>query len=100
MPANHQHIAGSKSFPLEPAHVTLRDACAYTGDSRTRMYEAIAAGQVEAVKEGRRTLLVFASLKKRIASRKPATIGAGDPQFRAMRDMAGNTRRRHKRKAK
>jgi hypothetical protein len=85
--------------PFEPAHVTMRTGCAYTGDSRTRMYEAIANGEVEAVKEGRRTLLVFESLKKRVAARKPAIIGAGDPQYRAMRDMAGNTRRR-KRKAK
>lgn len=84
--------------PFEPAHVTMRVGCAFTGDSRTRMYEAIKSGQVEAVKEGRRTLLVFASLKKRVAARKPAKIGAGDPQFQAMRKLAPrNTRRRHKR---
>jgi hypothetical protein len=42
---------------IEPAHVTIRDGCAFTGDSRSGMYQAIAAGKVEAVKEGNRTLL-------------------------------------------
>ena len=94
-------IAGSKSFPLEPAHVTLPDGCAYTGDFRTTMYEAIANGEVEAVKEGNRTLLVFESLKRRVAARKPAVIGAGNEKFRALRKMGPkNTRRRRKRKAK
>lgn len=37
----------------------MRDGCAYTGDSRTAMYDAIGKGEVEAVKEGKRTLLVF-----------------------------------------
>ena len=78
----------------------MRAGCAYTGDSRTRMYEAIGNGEVEAVKEGRRTLLVFESLKKRVAARKPAIIGAGDPKFREMRNMAGNTAPPSRRKAK
>ena len=78
----HQH-------QIEPANVTMRDGCAYTGDSRTVMYDAIAKGDVEAVKEGRRTLLVFASLKKRVASRQPAKIGKGDPKFRALRSSCG-----------
>ena len=91
----------SKSFQLEPAHVTMRDGCAYTGDSRTAMYDAIGKGEVEAVKEGKRTLLVFESLKRRVAARKPAVIGAGDERFRKLRSMGPrNTRRRRKRKAK
>jgi hypothetical protein len=90
MPGHHQQI--------EPANVTMRDGCAYTGDSRTAMYDAIGRGEVEAVKEGKRTLLVFASLKRRVASRKPAKIGKGDPQFRALRSLAGT--RPRKRKAK
>ena len=64
------------SFPREPAHVTMPDGCAYTGDSRTTMYNAIIRGEVEAVKQGNRTLLVFASLKKRVAARKPAIMQA------------------------
>lgn len=81
---------------IEPAHVTVRDGCAYTGDSRSAMYDAISKGEVQAVKEGRRTLLVFASLKARIAARKPAVIGTGDPKFRELRKLAGQTRRRRR----
>jgi hypothetical protein len=97
MSDHHQQIAGGKSFPFEPAHVTMRHGCAYTGDSRSAMYEAIAKGEVEAVKEGKRTLLVFESLKRRVAARKPAVIGAGNPKFRELRKLA--TKRRHRRKA-
>jgi hypothetical protein len=92
MPGHHQQI--------EPAHVTMGEGCRFTGDSRTTMYEAIGKGEVEAVKSGRRTLLVFESLKRRVASRKPAAIGAGDQKFRELRKLAGNTRRRRRRKAK
>jgi hypothetical protein len=88
VPQNHPQV--------EPANVTMRDGCAYTGDSRTVMYDAIGKGEVEAVKQGRRTLLVFASLKKRVASRKPATIGAGDPQFRELRSRVGTRPRKRK----
>jgi hypothetical protein len=89
MPEHHHQI--------EPAHLTVRDACAFSAYSRSRLYEAIGRGEIEAVKEGSRTLIVFDSLKKQIAARKPAVIGAGNPKFRVMRDMAGNTRRRRKR---
>ena len=89
------------STPLEPANVTMRQGCRYTGDSRSGMYDAIGAGLVDAVKEGKRTMLVFASLKRRVAARKPAAIGKGDPKFRELRKLANpNRRRRHKRKAK
>ena len=97
MPEHHHHI--------EPAHVTLNVGCAYTGDSRSSMYGAIAKGEVEAVKNGRRTLLVFESLKKRVAARKPALIGIGDPKFRALRSMgpvtaAAGAKRKHPEKTK
>ena len=98
MSHDHQQIAGLKSFPIEPCHVTLAVGCAYTGDSRSAMYDAVAKGEVEAVKSGRRTLLVFESLKRRVAARKPAQIGAGDPKFRELGKMGGRTRRRRKAK--
>jgi hypothetical protein len=81
---------------IEPFHLTIRDGCAYTGDSRTRMYEAIAADKVEAVKEGGRTLLVFESLKRRVASRPRAVIGAGNEKFRNLQKLAKPKRRRRR----
>jgi hypothetical protein len=82
---------------IEPAHLTVRDACAFSAYSRSRLYEAIGRGEIAAVKEGSRTLIVFESLKKQIASRKPAVIGVGNEKYSQMRKLAGNTRRRQKR---
>jgi len=84
---------------IEPVHLTIRAACAYSAYSRSKLYEAIGLGQIEAVKEGSRTLIVFDSLKKQIAARKPAVIGAGNPKYREMRMLAKPSRRR-RRKAK
>ena len=84
---------------IEPAHVTIPVGCAYTGDSRSAMYEAIGKGEVEAVKSGSRTLLVFESLKRRVAARKRAAIGVGNEKFRELRKLA-KPKRRRRRKAK
>jgi hypothetical protein len=85
---------------IEPVHLTVRDACTFSAYSRSKLYEAIAMGKIAAVKEGSRTLIVFDSLKKQIAARKPAVIGAGDPKFRALRKMGPVNTRRRRRKAK
>jgi hypothetical protein len=78
--ADHDaQLTVAKALGIEPAHVTMKTGCAYTGDTRSRMYEAIGKGEVEAVKEGRRTLLVFESLKRRVAARKPAKIAVHAP---------------------
>ena len=82
---------------IEPCHLSVRDACAFSAYSRSRLYEAIGRGEIEAVKEGSRTLIVLDSLEKQIATRKPAVIGAGNPKFRELGKMSGRTRRRHKR---
>jgi hypothetical protein len=85
---------------IEPAHLTVRDACAFSAYSGSRLYEAIARGEIAAVKEGSRTLIVFDSLKKQIAARKPASIGVGNKKFREMRKLANSSMRRRGRKAK
>ena len=84
-------VAAAKAN-LEPVHVSISDGCAYTGESRTRMYCAVAKGKVRAVKEGGRTLLVFEDLKKRVAERQPAVIGVPDEKaeeirFRKLREL-------------
>jgi hypothetical protein len=90
MPEHHHQI--------EPAHLTVRDACAFSAYSRSRLYEAIGRGEIAAVKEGSRTLIVFDSLKKQIAARKPAAIGVDNEKFREMRKLARQKRRRRKAK--
>ena len=50
----------------EPYALRLPAAEAYSGMSRAGIYRAIAAGELEIKKDGRTTLIVFASLKRRM----------------------------------
>jgi hypothetical protein len=56
--------------PLPP-YLPVRRACLVGSFSRSRLYEAIGRGEVEAVKDGAKTLIVTASLLARM-SRLPA----------------------------
>jgi excisionase family DNA binding protein len=47
-----------------PIAYTIRAAVWASGLSRSRIYELIAAGRIEARKEGRRTLIMAASLQR------------------------------------
>jgi excisionase family DNA binding protein len=55
--------AGSDG-PAEPISVRVRTAVQLTGISRSRIYELIAAGEIETVKIGRSTLIPYRSLKR------------------------------------
>lgn len=48
--------------------MSIADAVVATGISRSTLYELIAAGKVDARKEGTRTLVLTASLADHIAS--------------------------------
>jgi hypothetical protein len=88
-------------FSLEPIHIPVAAGCAYIGKSRSAVYEAIGKGQIQAVKDGFRTLLVFESLKRFAAARAPAAIGKGNEHFKEMRKRVkhpGGKRRMHSRK--
>ncbi len=52
----------------------IRDACRYTGISRSTLYLLIAKGRVEIVKLGSSTLVVTESLKQLIAQRRHSVI--------------------------
>lgn len=54
---------------------TIGGAVAASGFSRTRIYQAIADGDLNAVKAGRRTLITADSLAALVASLPPAEIG-------------------------
>ena len=49
----------------EPISVRIREACRLTGIGRSKLYELIAAGEVETVKIGRITLVPMSSLRAR-----------------------------------
>lgn len=50
--------------PIEPITVRISMAVKLTGISRSRLYELIKAGNIETVKVGRSTLVLYHSLKK------------------------------------
>ena len=55
---------GSKVSATEPLTVRISVAVKLTGISRSRLYELIGSGQIETVKVGRSTLVLYHSLKK------------------------------------
>jgi len=51
-----------------PIAVPVPEACRIVGIGRSRLYEEIAAGRIEARKAGKRTLVMVASLRDYVAS--------------------------------
>ena len=57
-PGSHTDIA------FEPISVRIRTAAQLTGISRSRIYELIESGDIETVKIGRSTFILFRSLRR------------------------------------
>jgi len=57
------------AMAFEPISVRIPTAVALTGLSRSRIYELIAAGEIEIAKDRRCTLVVVASLRAAVARR-------------------------------
>lgn len=53
----------------EPLAVRIKEACRLTGIGRSKLYELIAAGEVEVVKIGAITLVPISSLKSLLQGR-------------------------------
>lgn len=62
--------------PIKPSHLPIPGAVAYSGSSRTSIYEALKLGKIEAKKCGRRTLVSVASLDAYLASLPTYQAGA------------------------
>ena len=60
----------------QPIAVTIPGAASMTGLGRSRIYELIGAGTLEARKAGRRTLVMTDSLRAYLSSLPPASIRA------------------------
>lgn len=56
--------AGAASLPIEPLTVRIPVAVQLTGIGRSKLYELIKSGDVEAVKVGTATLVTMASLRR------------------------------------
>jgi hypothetical protein len=64
----------SENSPLRPLTVGIKAAEIITGISRSSIYEAIAHGELDAVKDGDRTLITMASIERRQAALPRAAI--------------------------
>jgi excisionase family DNA binding protein len=60
---NEDYIAHSKCG-LMPITVRVREACRLTGIGRSKLYELIAAGEIEIIKVGAITLVPIVSLTR------------------------------------
>jgi hypothetical protein len=54
--------------PIEPITVTVPDTIRISGLSRSEIYRRLAAGDLEAIKSGTRTLILLDSVKRYLAS--------------------------------
>mgnify|MGYP006780909273 CR=1 FL=1 len=60
---------------IEAVGFTVADGVRASGLSRTRIYNEIAAGNIRAVKAGKRTIIIADSLREFVRSLPPAAIG-------------------------
>ena len=61
---------------MEPLAVSIADAVKISGLSRSEIYRRGAAGDIEIVKNGSRSLVVVASIRRFLASLPPAELRA------------------------
>jgi excisionase family DNA binding protein len=65
-----ERALGVGQVPLIPFTVRVREACRLTGIGRSKLYELIAAGEIEIVKVGTITLIPTAALERFIDARR------------------------------
>ena len=75
---------------LEPLTVTIEQTEYLTGESRSAIYNRIGRGEYEAVKAGRRVLILYASIQRYIAGLPRAKIKSPAPRThsRARKDVS------------
>ena len=62
-------------MPIEPLVLGVKDAAAFIGLSKSRLYELISDGRIEARKLGARTVVPIASLRAFVAA-APTKVAA------------------------
>jgi hypothetical protein len=60
---------------IKPVRISIADACSFGCMSRSELYRRLAAGQIQAIKSGARTLILLDSLQQHLASLPPAKFG-------------------------
>jgi hypothetical protein len=74
---------GSKSTDIEPELVSIADAARYTGESEWTVKHRLRLGIYKAKKSGRRTLVIFATVKTHTKS-LPDAMFAPPAQHRSV----------------
>jgi hypothetical protein len=64
----NEQTSGGAPAALEPAFVSIRAAAEFSGESEWTIKNELRLGNLKAKKSGRRTLIDFASVKRRAAS--------------------------------
>jgi excisionase family DNA binding protein len=66
----------TSTTPFEPALVKIEPACRYLDVGRSKLYELIREGKLEAVKIGKSARVTTASLKRFVGSLPPSVGGS------------------------
>jgi hypothetical protein len=85
MPTSDRFFVSPEADGVEPIACTIPKTAQITGESRSRVYQLIGDGTYEAIKSGRRTLITYASIKRRFAALPRANIKAAAPRMSAPR---------------
>lgn len=59
---------------IDPIAVPIAEAVSFSGMSRSAIYRELAAGNLRAVKQGSRTLVLVESIRAYLANLPPATF--------------------------
>jgi hypothetical protein len=59
---------------IEPLALSIKKTAALTGESRSRVYQLLGTGEYQGVKSGAKTLVLFESIKRRMAGLPRAVI--------------------------
>jgi hypothetical protein len=81
--------------PLKPYAVTITDAKPLLANKcRSEIYEALARGELDAIKDGQKTLIVVASIERYMRSRPAARIDGTSGRYAEMGKLSASKRRR------
>ncbi len=74
--------------PIEPLLVSIKNTAAMTAAGVSTVWELVALGEYDAVKDGGRTKITMESIKRRLANLPRATFKAPAPRKRQRRTSA------------
>jgi hypothetical protein len=80
MPTSDKFFVSPEADGIEPVACTIPRTSQITGESRSTVYGLVGEGVYEAVKSGRRTLIIYESIKRRFASLPRAVIKPPRPR--------------------